>query len=122
MPQQISEAYVKYSADISALVSAHKVAYQSTLDLQKRIDSTSRNINRSLINARNNARPIKMDVTSNTSGFLSGLREAVSAGSRAAKDFDYDGLIEEINIEHKDKLISERGWIIETGIQIDVKE
>jgi NTP pyrophosphatase (non-canonical NTP hydrolase) len=42
--------------------------------------------------------------------------------NRAAKDFDYDGLIEEINIEHKDKLISERGWIIETGIQIDVKE
>lgn len=42
--------------------------------------------------------------------------------NRVAKDLDYNGLIEEINIEHKDKLISERGWIIETGIEIDVKE
>lgn len=42
--------------------------------------------------------------------------------NRTAKDLDYDGLIEEINIEHKDKLISERGWIIEMGIEIDVKE
>jgi NTP pyrophosphatase (non-canonical NTP hydrolase) len=41
--------------------------------------------------------------------------------NRVAKDFDYDGLIEEINIEHKDKLIN-REWIIQTGIKIDVKE
>lgn len=41
---------------------------------------------------------------------------------RIAKDLDLPGLIEEINIEHKDKLISERGWTIETGIEIDVKE
>lgn len=30
-------------------------------------------------------------------------------------------LIQEINLEHKDKLIN-RGWIIETGIEINVKE
>lgn len=41
--------------------------------------------------------------------------------NRAAKDLDYPGLIEEINIEHKDKL-SDRGWSYETGIKIDVKE
>lgn len=41
---------------------------------------------------------------------------------RIAKDLDLPGLIEEINIEHKDKLISEREWIVETGIEIDVKE
>lgn len=40
---------------------------------------------------------------------------------RIAKDLDLSGLIEEINIEHKDKL-SEHGWIYETGIEIDVKE
>lgn len=32
----------------------------------------------------------------------------------------YD-LIQEINFEHKDKLIN-RQWVIETGIEIDVKE
>lgn len=42
--------------------------------------------------------------------------------NRAAKDLDYPTLLEEINIEHKDKLISEREWIIETGIEIDIKE
>jgi NTP pyrophosphatase (non-canonical NTP hydrolase) len=42
--------------------------------------------------------------------------------NRVAKDLDYNELIEEINIEHKDKLISERGWVIQTGIEIDVKE
>lgn len=41
--------------------------------------------------------------------------------NRIAKDLDEPGLIKEINIEHKDKL-SERGWIYETGIEIDVKE
>lgn len=41
---------------------------------------------------------------------------------RISKDLDYPGLIEKINIEHKDKLISKRGWIAETGIEIDVKE
>lgn len=41
---------------------------------------------------------------------------------RIAKDLDLPGLMEEINIEHKDKLISEREWIVETGIEIDVKE
>lgn len=40
---------------------------------------------------------------------------------RRAKLIGEDNLIQEINIEHKDKL-SSRGWIIETGIEIDVKE
>ncbi|WP_394870545.1 pyrophosphohydrolase domain-containing protein [Clostridium butyricum] len=41
--------------------------------------------------------------------------------NRIAKDLDESELIKEINIEHKDKL-SERGWIYETGIEIDIKE
>lgn len=41
---------------------------------------------------------------------------------RKALDLDEPLLIKDINIEHKDKLISERQWIIETGIEIDVKE
>jgi hypothetical protein len=41
--------------------------------------------------------------------------------NRIANDLDEPGLIKEINIEHKNKL-SERGWIYETGIEIDVKE
>lgn len=41
--------------------------------------------------------------------------------NRIAKGFNEEKLIQEINIEHKDKL-SKRGWIIETGIEIDVKE
>lgn len=40
---------------------------------------------------------------------------------RRAKAVGEDNLIQEINIEHKDKL-SSRGWTIETGIEIDVKE
>lgn len=40
---------------------------------------------------------------------------------RKALDFDEPNLIQEINIEHKDKLIN-RQWTIETGIEIDVKE
>lgn len=40
---------------------------------------------------------------------------------RRALTLDEPNLIQEINIEHKDKL-SSRGWIIETGIEIDVKE
>lgn len=42
--------------------------------------------------------------------------------NRVADDLDSPGLIEEINIEHKDKLISGEEWIVETGIEIDVKE
>lgn len=42
--------------------------------------------------------------------------------SRKADDFDETKLLEELNIEHKDKLISERHWIPETGIEIDIKE
>ncbi|CAI3699264.1 NTP pyrophosphatase (Non-canonical NTP hydrolase) [Clostridium neonatale] len=42
--------------------------------------------------------------------------------NRKAGDFDEAKLLEEINIEHKDKLISERHWIPETGIEIDIKE
>lgn len=38
-----------------------------------------------------------------------------------ARSFDKNNLVQEINIEHKDKLV-DRGWIIETGIQIEVKE
>lgn len=41
---------------------------------------------------------------------------------RIAKDLDKPNLIQDINLEHKDKLILERGWIPETGIEIDVKE
>lgn len=41
---------------------------------------------------------------------------------RQALTFDEAGLLKEINIEHKDKLISERQWIPKTGIQIDIKE
>ena len=41
---------------------------------------------------------------------------------RKALDLDEPKLMEEINIEHKDKLISERHWIPETGIEIDIKE
>lgn len=41
---------------------------------------------------------------------------------RIARDLDEPNLIREINIEHKDKLITERGWTIETGIEIDIKE
>ncbi|MFT8352767.1 hypothetical protein [Clostridium saccharoperbutylacetonicum] len=42
--------------------------------------------------------------------------------NRIAKDLDLSELIEEINIEHKDKLISERGWEPVTGISVEVKE
>lgn len=41
---------------------------------------------------------------------------------RKALDLDEPSLIKDINIEHKDKLISQRGWIAETGIEIDIKE
>lgn len=41
--------------------------------------------------------------------------------NRIAEELDLPELIQEINIEHKDKL-SERGWIPHTGIEIDVKE
>ena len=40
---------------------------------------------------------------------------------RQALDLDEPNLIENINMEHKDKLI-ERKWIFETGIEIDIKE
>lgn len=39
---------------------------------------------------------------------------------RQALDFDELNLIKDMNIKHKDKL-SNRQWIIETGIEIDVK-
>lgn len=42
--------------------------------------------------------------------------------NRISNDLDSPGLIKEINIEHKDKLISGEEWIAETGIEIDVKE
>lgn len=38
-----------------------------------------------------------------------------------ANTLDEPNLIPEINIEHKDKLMK-RKWIIETGIEIDIKE
>ena len=40
---------------------------------------------------------------------------------RIARDLDEPDLIKDINIEHKNKLIN-RQWIIETGIEIDIKE
>lgn len=42
--------------------------------------------------------------------------------NRKALDFDEPNLLEELNIEHKNKLVSERHWIPETGIEIDIKE
>lgn len=41
--------------------------------------------------------------------------------NRQAQTFDEESLIQDINFEHKDKLI-DRGWIIKTGIEVDVKE
>jgi NTP pyrophosphatase (non-canonical NTP hydrolase) len=41
--------------------------------------------------------------------------------NRISIDSGVPKLLEDINIEHKDKL-SEREWIIETGITIDIKE
>ena len=41
---------------------------------------------------------------------------------RRAKEVGEDSLIQDINIEHKDKLVSQRSWTIETGIEIDIKE
>lgn len=40
---------------------------------------------------------------------------------KEAKSFGQDNLIQDINIEHKDKLMG-RGWIPQTGIEIEVKE
>lgn len=40
---------------------------------------------------------------------------------RQALDFDEPNLLKEVNIAHKDKL-TERQWIFETGIEIDIKE
>ena len=39
-----------------------------------------------------------------------------------AKTLDEPNLIQDINIEHKDKLVSQRSWTIQTGIEVDVKE
>lgn len=41
--------------------------------------------------------------------------------NRQALTFDEESLIQDINFEHKDKLI-DRGWIMKTGIEVDVKE
>ena len=41
--------------------------------------------------------------------------------NRQAATLDEENLIKDINIEHKDKLIN-RGWIIKTGIEVDIKE
>lgn len=40
---------------------------------------------------------------------------------RQSITFDEPKLLQDLNIEHKDKLAS-RGWIFKTGIEIDVKE
>jgi hypothetical protein len=40
---------------------------------------------------------------------------------RQAKDIDEPELIQDINFEHKEKIIT-REWVIETGIEIDIKE
>ena len=39
-----------------------------------------------------------------------------------AVTFEEPNLIQEVNIEHKDKLISSRSWEPVTGIEIDIKE
>ena len=39
-----------------------------------------------------------------------------------AKKLNKAHLIEHVNLEHKDKLISQRGWQPVTGIKIEVKE
>ncbi len=41
--------------------------------------------------------------------------------NRQAATLDEENLIQDINFEHKDKLI-DRGWIMKTGIEVDVKE
>lgn len=41
---------------------------------------------------------------------------------RLAKKNNNPNLIRELNIQHKDKLITTRRWEIETGIKVDVKE
>lgn len=41
---------------------------------------------------------------------------------RQALTFDEPNLVQDINLEHKNKLIGQRSWTIETGIEIDVKE
>lgn len=41
--------------------------------------------------------------------------------NREQKLYGAVGILENINIEHKDKLVY-RGWLIETGIEVDVKE
>ena len=41
---------------------------------------------------------------------------------RDAKEIEEPDLIQEINLEHKDKLISQRAWKPLTGIEIDIKE
>lgn len=41
--------------------------------------------------------------------------------NREQKQYGATGILENINIEHKDKL-AYREWIIETGIEVDVKE
>ena len=41
---------------------------------------------------------------------------------REAKKLNKPHLIEHVNLEHKDKLISQRGWQPVTGIKIEVKE
>ncbi|HAK41819.1 MAG TPA: hypothetical protein DCM59_02640 [Clostridium sp.] len=40
---------------------------------------------------------------------------------RQSITFDEPKLLQDLNIEHKDKLAA-RGWIFKTGIEIDVKE
>lgn len=41
---------------------------------------------------------------------------------RKSLDLDENNLIKDMNIKHNDKLISKRGWIPETGIEIEIKE
>ncbi|ADL53233.1 hypothetical protein [Clostridium cellulovorans] len=41
---------------------------------------------------------------------------------KEAKEFEEPNLVQQINLEHKDKLITERAWTPLTGIEINVKE
>lgn len=101
------------------------------------IDNTTLSLEEILIKLREEYREvIEAAKTYDTDRSLSNLKEIVRETfdliqmcililwrcHRKALNFDEPKLIEEINIEHKDKLISERHWMPETGIEIDIKQ
>lgn len=49
------------------------------------------------------------------------LLEEFNEVMKAISNYNKSKSLQDINFEHKDKLIN-RGWIIKTGIEVDVKE